>query len=198
MGRPFTSKADGPISDGPIGEVKSNYGLGTIGGYGSGLSISSGLMETIPASFSNDTSDKKMSNGASNGATSGSNSSWTSIFGLSSRNPLPLPPAPISIGDKIVVVPPDEVIAQEVGVAIYASQEMDSSLRGVDFIAPVTNEWKPRKCNSCHALGHSVEKCPTTVERKLQQKEVMSKIIPDGKTRHAQLIKESRIYPKCI
>lgn len=116
MGRPFTSKADGPISDGPIGEVKSNYGLGTIGGYGSGLSISSGLMETIPASFSNDTSDKKMSNGASNGATSGSNSSWTSIFGLSSRNPLPLPPAPISIGDKIVVVPPDEVIAQEVGV----------------------------------------------------------------------------------
>ena len=86
----------------------------------------------------------------------------------------------------------------ELAVNFDMPAEVMVSLRGVDFIALVTNEWKPRKCNSCHALGHSVEKCPTTVERKLQQKEVMSKIIPDGKTRHAQLIKESRIYPKCI
>lgn len=57
--------------------------------------------------------------------------------------------------------------------------EITVNLRGVDFIMPIIYEWKPRKCNSCHAFGHFVGKCPRTVESKVQQEEAVCEVVPN-------------------
>ncbi|KAL4018315.1 hypothetical protein IC575_021906 [Cucumis melo] len=56
--------------------------------------------------------------------------------------------------------------------------EITVNLRGVDFNVSVNYEWKPQKCNLCCAIGHSGGKCPRSVESKIIQEEVVSKIIP--------------------
>lgn len=56
--------------------------------------------------------------------------------------------------------------------------EITVSLKGVDFIVPVTYEWKPRRCGSCHSFGHSDGKCPRTVEEKMHKEEIVSEVFP--------------------
>ena len=46
-------------------------------------------------------------------------------------------------------------------------------LRRVDFIVFVTYEWKPRRCNSCNAFGHSRGKCPGMVVKPVHTEEVV-------------------------
>ncbi|TYJ95707.1 uncharacterized protein E5676_scaffold282G00050 [Cucumis melo var. makuwa] len=52
---------------------------------------------------------------------------------------------------------------------------VDSAI--VDFIVPVTYEWKPCKCNSCYAFRHSIGKFLRIVESKVQQEEVVNELV---------------------
>lgn len=74
-----------------------------LGGQKDGNNISFGSVENV------EMSELKQS------ATNGLKSSWASLFGPSTGNSLPYSP-PLAVRDKIVVVPPDEVIV--IGVKV--------------------------------------------------------------------------------
>ena len=104
---------DGPIlADGSECEksldglkVTKNGGLGTSNGN---LANNSNLVKNGQVFVPSDGSCKQTD-------ANGSKSSWASLFGSSSSNPLSYTPPKI-VGDKIVVVPPEEVIVQGVRV----------------------------------------------------------------------------------
>ncbi|KAA0047412.1 putative non-LTR retroelement reverse transcriptase [Cucumis melo var. makuwa] len=69
-------------------------------------------------------------------------------------------------------------VCVELDVDSHMPAEITVNLRGVDFIVLVNYKLKPRKCNLCWAFGHSSGKYPRSVESKVLQEEVVSKIIP--------------------
>lgn len=109
--QPSGLKRDGQHSIGPL------FGIEEIGKSGGSSELNSGRPVSTDQGISFGSISKNLSvNVVENGPkTTGSNSTWASLFGTSPDGSLPYT-QPKTIGDNIIVVPSEEVIAQNIRV----------------------------------------------------------------------------------